>query len=195
MSAIQEKLQAEQQACSEAEQCAIAELEMAEVSRQRLAVEAEARLAQEAQLAAERAALAAAEEKAKVAATALELSKADQVQLDREQSEAQTIARDLLARISDRGDQHEEWRLRATAVLAESTTLPAQAKSGARLWTALAAGLALFIGVAGWNFQQDVMQMFAPQTAVVAHASSGSLMVAAPATMQMSYALASVPAE
>ena len=65
------------------------------------------------------------------------------------------------------------------------------------MWTSIAAGLALFVGVAGWNMQSDVMHMFAPQTArpaaAIAKVSSGSLIVTAPATLQISYTLASAP--
>jgi hypothetical protein len=62
------------------------------------------------------------------------------------------------------------------------------------MWTSIAAGLALFVGVAGWNVQQDVFHMFAPQAGKsVASVSNVSTGAVAPATLQISYALSSVP--
>src|SRR5690606_34858236 len=189
----------EQQARSEAELAAIAEMEAAELARQIAVAEAEMRVAQEAKTATERQAAELAQQHARAAAMALELSQSDRDRLERERIEAQKLADELITRIGERGAQHEAWQSRATAVLAEAPVAMSSRKPAGRTFAALAAGLALLVGVAGWNAQDAATPTQSAQSqklqAKQKNVAEGSVQPVAPARLQMSYELVARPAE
>ena len=140
-------MRAEQAARAEAERRVAAEREAAQLAIERMNAETKARETEEARVAAERQALDAAREQVEANKSASREAEATRERLEREQAEAQSVARELIALMSQKREELGEWRVRAEAVLAEAPPTISRERPNKRWLAALLGGIVLVAGV------------------------------------------------
>lgn len=184
LASIKEKVRAEETAHAEAEKRAALEREAAELATRRMAAETEARAAEEVRAEAEGRALEAARRQREFATSTTEQADALREKCEREQEEAQELAKDLLERMKHKSEEVGQWRVRAEAVLAASPVPAAKSRAIRRPLAAVLGGAAFVAGVA-------VATTFTMQESQSVQAAA--LPITAPAKLQISYQL-SMPA-